>query len=451
MSVYRLLVESARRLSVWSGTLVRLTAQYTRAMNKNTTHPVLAALCIAIAASLAPVTSATGQIARVLTLADSLVGGVGGVAVDAMGNVYSADFMDTVWRIRPDGRVSKYATGFYGASGNAIDAMGILYQSNFFGHYISRVDRDGSHEVWVSEGLNGPVGVAVKSDGTLFVNNCPSNTVARVGPDRVAVTFASGDLFNCPNGITVGPDDALYVVNFSDGRMIRIDDEGNATLFATIPGGGNGHVAVARGDFYVTAFQTNRIYKVSVNGEVTHVAGTGAFGEIDGAPDTSAFIFPNGIGANPRQQDRLFVNDYINRTPPGVDVPPVPLANIRMLKLESISDRLTAALRRGGVAEMESAYRGYKTDAGTASIFTEREVNAMGYALMNQGLLDAAVRLFELNAESYPSSFNVWDSLAESYMNRGEDAKAIEHYEKSLAINPANQNAHDMIAKIRNN
>ena len=393
---------------------------------------------------------ASAQIARVITLADSLVGGVGGIAVDALGNVYSADFMDTVWRIKPDGRVSKFATGLYGPSGNAFDAKGILYQSNFYGNYISRIDRNGEHEILVNEGLNGPVGVVVDPDGTLFVNNCPANSVAVVGPDLVAREFASGDLFNCPNGITIGPDSALYVVNFSDGRMIRVDRAGHATLFATIPGGGNGHVAVARGDFYVTAFQTNRIFRVTTDGQVEHVAGTGAFGEIDGPPTEAAFIFPNGIGVNPRQQDRLFVNDYINRTPPGVDVPPVPLANIRMLKLESIIDRLTAGLQSGGVAEMEKAYREHKSNPSTASIYTERSVNAMGYALMNQGQLDAAIRLFELNAESYPNSFNVWDSLAESYMNKGQDAKAIRNYEKSLAINPANQNATDMIAKIRN-
>lgn len=392
--------------------------------------------------------NAEAQIARVVTLADSLVGAVGGIAVDKLNNIYSADFMDTVWRITPDGRVSKFATGLYGPSGNTIDDKGYLYQSNFHGDNISRIDRNGDHEVWVDEGLSGPVGVVVDTDGTLFVNNCSANTVSMIGKDRVANDFASSDLFRCPNGITIGPDNALYVVNFSDGAMIRIDREGNASLFATIPGGGNGHVAVARGDFYVTSFQSNRVFKVDAKGEVTHVAGTGGFGEQDGAAAEATFTFPNGIGVNPRQPDRLIVNDYINRALPGVDVPPVPLANIRILKLESITDVLSSALRAGGPDAMEKAYRAYKS--GSASQYTEIAVNAMGYALMNQGQLPAAVRLFELNAESYPNSFNVWDSLAESYMTSGDNKKAIEHYNKSLAINPTNQNAKDMIAKIGN-
>ncbi len=404
---------------------------------------------LAVFLFLALVYPSNAQIARVLTLADSLVGGVGGVAVDRLGNVYSADFMDTVWRIKPDGRVSKFATGLYGPSGNFFDSRGNLLQANFFGNYISKIDRHGQHEVWVDEGLNGPVGITINNDGDVFVVNCSSNTLSRIDENKVAQPFSVSELFNCPNGITTGPDGALYVVNFSDTNVIRIDESGTASLFASIPGAGNGHIAVARGDFYVTAFQTNRIYKVTMEGEVTHLAGTGAFGEVDGAPLEAAFVFPNGIAVRPGVGDRLYVNDYINRTPQGVDFPPVPLANVRMLKLESISDVLTAGLQGGGAQGLEDAYRKYKTDPSTSALFTEREVNGFGYAIMNQGLLPAAVRVFELNAESYPNSFNAWDSLAESYMNSDMDDKAIANYEKSLALNPANQNARDMMAKIR--
>jgi len=390
------------------------------------------------------------QIARVLTLADSLVGGVGGIAVDRLGNVYSADFMDTVWRIKPDGRVSKFATGLYGPSGNFFDSRGNLLQSNFYGNYISKINRYGDHEVWVDEGLNGPVGITINADDEVFVVNCSSNTVSRIDENRVAQPFSQGNLFNCPNGITTGPDGALYVVNFGDTNVIRIGENGTATVFATIPGAGNGHIALARGDLYVTAFQTNQIYKVTAGGEVSHLAGTGAFGEKDGAPLEATFVFPNGIAVKPGSGDRLFVNDYINRTPPGVDFPPVPLANVRMLKLESINDVLTAGLRGGGIQGLEDAYRSFKDNPANSGINTERDVNGFGYAIMNQGQLPAAVRLFELNAESYPNSFNAWDSLAESYMNSDMDDEAIVNYEKSLALNPANQNAIDMMAKIKN-
>jgi len=128
-------------------------------------------------------------------------------------------------------------------------------------------------------------------------------------------------------------------------------------------------------------------------------------------------------------------------------MPPVPLANIRMLKLESIIDALQAGLA-GGIEAMEAAYHAYKADPSTSALYTERDVNGMGYALMNQGFLEAAVRLFELNAESYPNAFNVWDSLAEGYLNQGRNDEAIANYQKSLELNSANQNAIDKLVEL---
>lgn len=391
--------------------------------------------------------AASAQPVRVLTLADSLIGPVGGVAVDRVGLIYSADFRDTVWRIYPDGRTEKFATGFYGASGNTIDAQGYLFQSSFAGNFISRVDRNGTLETWVDEGLSGPVGVTTNSKGELFVCNCQNNTIARVGEDRVARLFASSDLLSCPNGITVGPEDELYVVNFNDGNMLRIDSTGAVSEFALIPGGGNGHVALARGNLYVTSFMGHQLYRVSMAGEVTLVAGSGQRQEVDGEGEEASFSFPNGIAAGP-QGDRLYINDYVNRTPPTVDFPPVPLQNIRLVRLATFTSILTGALQYGGIEGMVNAYRDFKTDPATAGLPTELEVNGLGYFLMTHQQLDAAIRIFELNAETYPKSANTHDSLGEAYMNAERFEKAITSYRKSLEINPANQNAKDMIDRI---
>ena len=92
------------------------------------------------------------------TVVDSLSGGVGGVAVDRAGSIYVADFGEQVFKVEPDGRWHVFAAGLYGSSGNTIDSKGRLIQSNFFGNYISRLDRKGNETV-IAEGLNGPVGV----------------------------------------------------------------------------------------------------------------------------------------------------------------------------------------------------------------------------------------------------------------------------------------------------
>ena len=392
--------------------------------------------------------SADAQVARVLTLADSLVGAVGGIAVDRAGSVYSADFRDGVWKITPDGRVSRFADGLYGASGNFFDSQGNLMQSSFFGNYISKIDRNGRSEVWVEEGLNGPVGLTITAAGDLYVTNCSGNTIGRVDENRVAQEFASGPLFRCPNGITSTPDGRLFVVNFSDGNVLELAKDGTASVHANIPGPGLGHIAFAQGSLYVTAFQSHRIYRVSLDGDVDLVAGSATPGEVDGAPADARFIFPNGIAVAP-SGDRLFVNDFINRSPPTLDIPPTPMANVRLIKLANLAERMAAALQTGGIEALKKVHADYKAAPATAGAFTQVQLNALAYGLMQGGNLSAAIVVFELNAEDYPQSFNPWDSLGEGYMNAGRIQEAIEAYEKSLALNPANQNAVDMLAKIR--
>lgn len=405
---------------------------------------------LALLAALLAVTGAPAQQGptgtRVLTVGDTLVGAVGGVAVDGIGTIYVADFAETVYEVRPDGRTSVFATGLYGASGNAIDPMGNLYQSSFSGNYVTRIDRHGNQEI-VATGLQGPVGIAIV-EGDLIVCNCRANTLSRVGPDGEVSAFAESPLFNCPNGITSTPSGDLYVANFSDGKVLRVTPDGDVAELATLPGGGNGHVAFTRGSLYATSFQGHRVYRVSLEGDVTLLAGTGARGETDGPALEATFSWPNGIAVSP-QGDRLYINDYLNRTPPTVPVPPVPKSILRVVKLASLSDRMAAALGSGGIDAMVEAYRAWKSDTATAGVFTETEVNAYGYALMGGGRLNAALRVFELNAESYPNSWNVWDSLAEAHMNAGDSEKAIELYEKSLEINPANTNATEMLERLR--
>jgi tetratricopeptide (TPR) repeat protein len=73
--------------------------------------------------------------------------------------------------------------------------------------------------------------------------------------------------------------------------------------------------------------------------------------------------------------------------------------------------------------------------------FAERELNSAAYVLLRSGRVADAQAAFHLNAETFPQSGNVWDSLAESYLVAGDKATARRYYEKSLAIDPGNGNA----------
>ncbi len=81
--------------------------------------------------------------------------------------------------------------------------------------------------------------------------------------------------------------------------------------------------------------------------------------------------------------------------------------------------------------------------------YTEAEINGTGYFLLNQAKSgDDAVRLFELNCELFPNSWNVYDSLAEGYYTQGDRKRALEFYEKSLQLNPANENGKKWIERL---
>lgn len=76
--------------------------------------------------------------------ASSFLGNVGSgpwsTAVDAAGNVYTANFSsDTITRITSTGVVSTFATGFNAPRSIAIDDSGNLYVTNFYGGNVSKV------------------------------------------------------------------------------------------------------------------------------------------------------------------------------------------------------------------------------------------------------------------------------------------------------------------------
>ncbi len=81
-------------------------------------------------------------------------------------------------------------------------------------------------------------------------------------------------------------------------------------------------------------------------------------------------------------------------------------------------------------------------------VFSERQVNRFGYMLLRSKRLDDAIEIFKWNMLAYPDSSNVYDSLAEAYMVKGEMALAIRFYNKSLDLNPENLNAVSMLKEL---
>jgi CubicO group peptidase (beta-lactamase class C family) len=85
---------------------------------------------------------------------------------------------------------------------------------------------------------------------------------------------------------------------------------------------------------------------------------------------------------------------------------------------------------------------------GPEKDFGPVDLNAGGYALLNAGQAEDAIRVFQANVALYPNDSNAYDSLAEGYMTAGKKDLAIRNYEKSLELDPKNKNAVAMLSRL---
>lgn len=79
---------------------------------------------------------------------------------------------------------------------------------------------------------------------------------------------------------------------------------------------------------------------------------------------------------------------------------------------------------------------------------SESGINSFGYSLMGEGKDEEAIKIFKLNTEIYPTAFNTHDSYGECLLKLGEKEAARKAYEKSVELNPGNQGAVDILAKM---
>jgi tetratricopeptide (TPR) repeat protein len=78
-----------------------------------------------------------------------------------------------------------------------------------------------------------------------------------------------------------------------------------------------------------------------------------------------------------------------------------------------------------------------------AALVSEDNINNLGYGLMDLRLFSQAVTVLRFNAEQFPKSANVWDSLADAYFHSGDIPDAVENYKKALQIDSSYSNAEE--------
>ncbi|HEV8434008.1 MAG TPA: DUF2306 domain-containing protein [Thermoanaerobaculia bacterium] len=110
---------------------------------------------------------------------------------------------------------------------------------------------------------------------------------------------------------------------------------------------------------------------------------------------------------------------------------------------------LSSTIERNGIDAAVRQYRALRATPPPNYNFDEAELNSLGYRLLRGKRVPEAIRIFQLNAEAYPKSSNVYDSLGEAYNRAGNKGQAVAYYQQAILLNPKNYTAAAMLQKLR--
>ncbi len=291
--------------------------------------------------------------------------------VDTEGNIFIADStFSTIRKITPQGSVSTFAgqAGVQGSTdgvgtnasfnipfGLAIDLSNNLYVADTGNETIRKIAPDGSVSTLAglagnfgsADGTGGealfgsPRGIAVGTNGNLYVADTSNETIRKVTPSGMVTTLAglvdsSGTAdgtgnearFNFPSALAVDTNGNIYVADDQNSAIRKVTPSGVVTTFAGFTGSGgaeDGTGSAARfnnpsgiaidvaGNIYVADNGNNVIREVTQAGAVTTLAGlSGNPGSADGIGSIVRFHFPNGVAVD--ASGDLFITDSQNNT-----------------------------------------------------------------------------------------------------------------------------------------
>jgi len=109
---------------------------------------------------------------------------------------------------------------------------------------------------------------------------------------------------------------------------------------------------------------------------------------------------------------------------------------------------LTTAIRQRGLEAALSEYEDLRRERPERSFFGDEPMRDLGWDLMSQGELDAALEVLALNVSTFPNSPGAHSVLAEAYNRIGQRQKALEQCRNALELDPDDELAADLMARI---
>lgn len=285
-----------------------------------------------------------------------------GVAVDADGNVYVADWYNhKIRKISPSGVVTTLAgsgnNGDVDGTGSAaefsypfavvVDAAGNLYVTDEGNNKIRKITPAGVVSTFAGSGWYGhadgpgsaaefdsPEGLALDANGNLYVADRENHIIRKITPAGVVTTLAgSGSQssadglgtaasFNAPSGVAVDGSGNVYVAELFGHKVRKVSAAGAVSTLAgsgtqgSTDGTGTaasfdypaGIAVDTGGTLYVSTYGGNRVRRVTPAGVVTTFAGTGSPGSTDGTGLAASFNGPIGLALD-AAGGKLYVAD----------------------------------------------------------------------------------------------------------------------------------------------
>lgn len=232
------------------------------------------------------------------------------LTIDSTGTIYGSHFNGTaVYRITPDGEESLFIDGFTNPNGHAFDSQGNLFLNIYSEDRVVKIAPDLTVEE-VLTGVNGPSGMikALGSD-TMIVTIAEESRLVKIAPDGEVIDWVTNSNLVGPVGLCYDDEENLYVANFSDRRIFRVNPDGSLDFIVQQPTGQFiGFLAYRDGLIYSTAFNSHRIYRTDLEGNIEVFLGS-AQGSVDGDASVARFSQPNGIAFS-ATGDTMYVSDF---------------------------------------------------------------------------------------------------------------------------------------------
>jgi glucose/arabinose dehydrogenase len=242
------------------------------------------------------------------------------------------------------------AAQFSYPSGVAVDGEGSIIIVDTNNHRVRKITPDGTVSTLAGSGSKGfadgagaaaqfsyPYGVAVDGQGSIIITDTLNHRVRKITPDGTVSTLAGSGRsgfsdgagaaaeFHGPCGVAVDGKGGIIIADFSNHRVRKITPDGTVS---TLAGSGNegfadgagaaaqfhgpfGIAVDGEGSIIIADEYNHRVRKITPDGTVSTLAGSGRAGFADGAGAAAQFNYPSGVAVD--GEGSIIIADYHNK------------------------------------------------------------------------------------------------------------------------------------------